>query len=51
MNLHYIGALQSRKIKDIVRFFGVIHSVDRPEVAMRIAREVDRNDRGISCLI
>lgn len=49
--LHYLGALQSRKIKDIVRIFDVIQSVDRAEAAARIAREIVAQSRSLSCLI
>lgn len=51
VNLHYIGAMQSKKIKDIVKMFNVIHSIDRAETAMRVAKEIDKQDRNISCLI
>lgn len=49
--LHYIGALQSRKIKDIVRMFDVVQSIDRVEAAARIAREIVAQGRNLSCFI
>lgn len=51
IKLHYIGALQSRKIKDIVKMFDVIQSLDKAETAARIAREIESQGRGVDCLI
>ncbi|WP_339510086.1 YggS family pyridoxal phosphate-dependent enzyme [Pseudomonas sp. RL_15y_Pfl2_60] len=51
VSLHYIGAMQSKKVKDIVKLFDVIHSIDRPETAMRVAKEIDMQGRNVSCLI
>ncbi|MDT4827852.1 Pyridoxal phosphate homeostasis protein [compost metagenome] len=51
VSLHYIGATQSKKIKSIVKLFDVIQSIDKPETAMRVAKEVDRQDKSVSCLI
>lgn len=39
ITLHFIGHMQSNKVKKIVRFFDVIHSVDRPSVAEALAKE------------
>lgn len=33
LKLHLIGPLQTNKVKEAVRLFDVIESVDRPEVA------------------
>ncbi|NYL46498.1 YggS family pyridoxal phosphate-dependent enzyme, partial [Salmonella enterica subsp. enterica serovar Typhimurium] len=46
-----MGAMQSKKIKDIVKIFDVIQSIDKPETAMRVAKEIDRQNRNVSCLI
>lgn len=51
IKLHYIGALQSRKIKEIVKIFDVIQSLDKEEAAARIAREMQSQERKIDCLI
>lgn len=51
VSLHYIGVIQSKKIKDIVKIFDVIQSIDKPETAMRVAKEIDRQSRSVSCLI
>lgn len=51
IKLHYIGALQSRKIKDIVKIFDVIQSLDKKETAESIAREIDSQGRDVDCLI
>jgi pyridoxal phosphate enzyme (YggS family) len=36
---HFIGSLQTNKIKTVVRNFDLIHSVDRPELITALARE------------
>lgn len=42
LELHFIGGIQSRKIKDIVAFFDVIQSVDRLLVAEKISIEAKK---------
>ena len=39
ITLHFIGHLQSNKVKQAVRFFDYIHSLDRPSVATAMAHE------------
>jgi pyridoxal phosphate enzyme (YggS family) len=38
VKLHFIGHLQTNKVKDAVRIFDIIHSVD----SLRLAQEIDR---------
>jgi PLP dependent protein len=45
IELHLIGPLQSNKVRDAVRFFDVIETVDRPKIAESLAREMDRLGR------
>ena len=49
--LHFIGALQSNKAREAVRFCDVIETVDRPKLARSLARSMDEGGRRPSCLI
>lgn len=49
--LHYIGALQSKKIKKIVRMFDVIQSIDGSASAARIAKEIESQGKSVECFI
>ncbi len=40
---HMIGHLQSNKVKDAVRLFELIHSVDSEKLASMIDREAEKN--------
>ena len=51
LSLHLIGPLQSNKVADAVRLFDVIHTVDRPKIAMAIAKEAVRQNKVIQCFI
>ncbi|MEA3500504.1 MAG: YggS family pyridoxal phosphate-dependent enzyme [Candidatus Marinimicrobia bacterium] len=44
---HYIGKLQSNKVKKVVKNFDYIHSVDRE----KIVRKIDKLNTKIKCLI
>lgn len=45
---HFIGSLQTRKVKDILPFVSYIHSLDRLSLAKEISK---RADRVIDCFI
>jgi len=49
--LHYIGQIQSRKIKNIIKYCHYIHSLDRLEIAEKIAVESIRQQRSPICLV
>ncbi len=51
LTLHLIGPLQSNKVADAVRLFDVFHTVDRPKIAMAIAKEAVRQNKDIECFI
>jgi pyridoxal phosphate enzyme (YggS family) len=42
LELHLVGPLQSNKVRDAVQLFDVIHSVDRPKIAVALAEEMKR---------
>ena len=49
--LHMIGQLQSNKAAEAVALFDYIHSLDRPSLLKALAKEMDRQDRRIPCLV
>ena len=49
--LHLIGPLQSNKAADAVRLFDVIHTIDRPKIAIAIAEEAAQQNKNIQCFI
>ena len=49
--LHLIGPLQSNKAADAVRLFDVIHTIDRPKIALAISKEAARQNKDIQCFI
>lgn len=48
---HFIGHLQSNKVKLIAPFVHLIHSVDSEKLLKEINKEAKRNDRIIDCLL
>ena len=51
INWHLIGHLQSNKVKYIVSFVGLIHSVDSFELASEISKQAIKSNRVIPILI
>ena len=49
--LHLIGPLQSNKTADAVRLFDVIHTIDRPKIAIAIAKEAAQQNKYVECFI
>ena len=49
--LHLIGPLQSNKTADAVRLFDVIHTIDRPKIALAVAKEVAQQNKNMQCFI
>ncbi len=43
--LHFIGALQTNKVKEAVRLFEAIHTIDRRNLAEKIAKEITNQER------
>lgn len=48
---HFIGHLQTNKVKYIAPFISMIHSVDSLKLLKEIDREAARNHRTIDCLL
>ncbi len=51
LELRLIGPLQTNKAAEAVALFDVIETVDRPKLAVALAREMDRQGRRPACLI
>lgn len=48
---HFIGHLQTNKVKYIAPFVSLIHSVDSIKLLSEINRNAEKNDRVIDCLL
>lgn len=48
---HFIGHLQTNKVKYIAPFVSLIHSIDSPKLLVEVNREALRNNRVIDCLL
>lgn len=48
---HFIGHLQTNKVKYIAPFVALIHSVDSLKLLKEIDRQAERNNRTIDCLL
>ena len=42
IELHLVGALQTNKVKEAVRFFNVIHSIDREKLVFKLEVEAQK---------
>lgn len=51
LKLHLIGGLQTNKVKEAVSFFDVIESVDRVELAEKLAAEMKKQNKNLPCFI
>lgn len=51
LRLHLIGPLQTNKVRDAVALFDVIHTLDRPRLAEKLAAEMAAQDRSIPCFV
>ena len=48
---HFVGHLQSNKVKYLAPFVSMIHSVDSLKLLQVIDKEAEKNDRVIPCLL
>lgn len=51
LKLHLIGPLQTNKIKDALKLFDVIHTIDREKLARKLGTELRAQNRSMPCLI
>lgn len=49
--LHLIGPLQSNKAAEAVALFDVIHTLDRPKLALLLAEEMAKQNRRLPCFV
>jgi pyridoxal phosphate enzyme (YggS family) len=48
---HFVGQLQTNKVRSVISYADVIHSVDRPRLVTALSREAVRAERSVRCLI
>lgn len=48
---HFVGQLQSNKVKSVLSYADVIHSIDRPSLVKELAKQLPKSDRRISGFI
>ena len=48
---HFIGQLQTNKAASVVRYAGVVHSVDRPRLVRALGEQARKAGRVITCLV
>lgn len=48
---HFIGHLQTNKVKQIVPFISLIHSIDSPRLLAEVEKEAGRCRRTVDCLL
>ena len=51
VELHYIGHLQTNKVKKALNFFDVIHTLDRKNLALEISKNITSNSKTKSFMI
>ena len=51
IELHYIGHLQSNKVKTALNFFDVIHTLDRESLALEISKHITSTSKTKSFMI
>ncbi|MFC4770197.1 YggS family pyridoxal phosphate-dependent enzyme [Effusibacillus consociatus] len=48
---HFIGNLQTNKVKDVLPHFQWIHSLDRMSLAKELQKQAEKLDISVSCLV
>ena len=51
VRLHLIGPLQTNKVREAVRLFDSIHTVDRPKLAAALAAEMEKQERNLELFV
>ncbi|GBD43108.1 hypothetical protein HRbin40_00573 [bacterium HR40] len=51
IELHLVGSLQTNKVREAVRLFDVLQTVDRPKLALALAREMARAGRRLPVFV
>ncbi|WP_018132780.1 YggS family pyridoxal phosphate-dependent enzyme [Effusibacillus pohliae] len=48
---HFIGYLQTNKVKDVLPHFAWIHSLDRLSLAKELQKQAEKRDLHVTCLV
>jgi len=48
---HFIGHMQTNKVKYIAPFVSMLHAVDSPKLLKEINKQANKNDRVIDCML
>lgn len=48
---HFVGALQTNKVRSVLEYAHFVHSVDRPRLVEALSREAVRRERDVTCLV
>jgi pyridoxal phosphate enzyme (YggS family) len=48
---HFVGQLQSNKVKSVLRYCSAIHSIDRPSLVKELAKQLENQQAAIDCFI
>lgn len=48
---HFIGSLQTNKVKDVMPYFQWFHSLDRISLAKEMQKQAEKLDNEVSCLV
>jgi pyridoxal phosphate enzyme (YggS family) len=51
IKLHFIGKLQTNKVKDVVRHFSFVHSLDNEKLALKLSNEEKIQKKNLSYFI
>lgn len=51
LSWHFVGQLQTNKVRSVVGYADVVQSVDRPRLVTALSREAERTGREVGCLI
>ena len=51
VNWHMIGTLQRNKVKYIIPFVHLIHSVDSPKLLKEVSKQAVKHNREVNCLL
>ncbi len=51
LNWHFIGQLQTNKVKSVLRYASAIHSIDRPSLVQELAKQLPKLERSIEGFI
>ncbi|MFE5398467.1 YggS family pyridoxal phosphate-dependent enzyme [Streptomyces sp. NPDC056568] len=51
LSWHFVGQLQTNKVRSVVGYADVVQSVDRPKLVTALSREAVRSGREVGCLL